>query len=142
MKACQSFQQVWRRDWVSLLIVFLLAGSVFVFTNVLAKMYADKAWASVLGSLPIGLIVMFLLPLRALGPYSYGHMWTNAIEVFVALLLFPLLNYTKLKSNPAFAYDMVALALVVWALLNFVRVQYGTVALFRLAKIPVPTSCL
>lgn len=129
----EIFRNVWKKDWLRLLIIFLLTGSIFVFTEVLSKVFTDQVWASVLGSLPIGLFVMYVIAFKNIQLYSLGHVFANTFEVVVGIGLFCSLYFASpnLQKNSFYVYGMITLAIVLWVVFN---VLFGYFAMPKLVK--------
>jgi len=101
----------------NLLYPFFIGGSVFAGVSYLANIIQDPILASIIGSLPMGLLSSYVVRSRPfLKKFSQGVLKVLVITFVCVCFLIALLKYTALGRILA-----ISLSILLWVVLQFLR---------------------
>ena len=101
----------------NLLYPFFIGGSVFAGVSYLANIIQDPILASILGTLPMGLLTSYVIRSNAfLKKYAQGVLKVLIITFICVCFLIALLKYTALGRIIA-----ISLSILLWAVLQCLR---------------------
>lgn len=131
------FGDLWKRNWHMYLLVFLLMGFGFTGAQMLADLYPDEAWASLLAAVPGTIVMMYFLNLRQLPCFSFNVVWIEFYALVAQIAIFALICFVPLaRTSKVYTYSMVTLMLVLWAIITFVHAIFFAKPLMKAFHIP------
>jgi len=121
--------------------IFLVAGTFMMFASVVSDLYPEKAWAALLASAPLGLLIMFLLPPARFAVFSFGLFWSNLFSAFACLVVFAIVAYVSFfHRHLQSGYGIVVLGIFLWALAMVLFSTFAVPKLVREWRIPVESD--